>query len=343
MVRSQFGAHTMTSPAPTPIGFLDFVRRFATVDACLDFLSSWRWPDGFECPRCGGKEGWRLHSRPLWECRGCGRQTSVTAGTVLHGTRTDLRIWLYALWAFGVRHTSISALQLQRETGLRRYETAWTILHKIRTVLSESPDSTLSQGTVEVDESSWGGGGRNQGRRLDPLASWLLVAVERIEVTRVVKGEEKHYQVSGSARLAIAKDCSGKTLLEFINGSISSGAAIATDEWGGYKRLTAAGFDHAARKCGGLPAVTQEHLPKVHLLISNFKTWLRGTFHGVSDKHLGAYAREFIYRFNRRHLRDGQKLFNYVVRRVAQNGPTTGRQLVHGRPPLDEGVLQPAA
>ena len=73
----------------------------------------------------------------MWECRRCGRQTSVTAGTVLHKTRTDLRIWLYALWVFGVRHTSISALQLQRETGLRRYETAWTILHKVRAVLSE--------------------------------------------------------------------------------------------------------------------------------------------------------------------------------------------------------------
>ena len=73
-----------------------------------------------------------------------------------------------------------------------------------------------------------------------------------------------------------------------------------------------------------------QHLPKVHLLISNLETWLRGTFHGVSDKHLPTYAREFVYRFNRRHLRDGQKLFNYVVRRVMGTRPTTRRQLVHG-------------
>jgi len=320
----------LTTPAPAPTSFLDLVRRFSTINACVEFLASWRWPDGFECPRCGSSEAWQLRSRPTWECRRCGRQTSVTAGTVLHGTRTDLRIWLYALWVFGVRHTSISALQLQRETGLRRYETAWTILHKVRAVLSESSEYKLGRGVVEVDESSWGGGGRNRGRRLDPLASWLLVAVERIEVTRVVRGEEKRYLASGSARLAIAKDCSGGTLLEFIKASVAPGAAIATDQWGGYKRLTEAGFDHAARKCGGLPAVTQEHLPKVHLLISNLKTWLRGTFHGVSDKHLSVYAEEFIYRFNRRHLRDDQKLFSYVVRRVMGAGPTTMRQLVHG-------------
>ena len=315
----------------SPTSFLDFIQRFSTVDACIEFLASSRWPDGFRCPRCRGSDAWQLRSRPLWECSGCGKQTSVTAGTVLHKTRTDLRIWLYALWVFGVRHTSISALQLQRETGLRRYETAWTILHKVRAVLSESPDYKLSRGVVEVDESSWGGGGRNKGRRLDPLASWLLVAVERIEMTKGIGEEAIHYQASGSARLVVAKDCSKDTLLEFIRASISPGATIATDGWGGYHRLVEAGFVHNPRKCGGLPAVTDEHLPKVHLLISNLKTWLRGTFHGVSDKHLLVYAREFIYRFNRRHLRDRQELFGYVVRRVVRNAPTTMRELIHGQ------------
>jgi len=314
----------------SPTTFLDFVQRFSTVDACIEFLASSRWPDGFKCPGCGGPDAWRLHSRPVWECSRCGRQTSVTAGTVLHKTRTDLRIWLYALWVFGIRHTSISALQLQRETGLRRYETAWTILHKVRAVLAESPDYKLSRGVVEVDESSWGGGGRNQGRRLDPLASWLLVAVERIEIIKGDGEEEVRYQASGSARLVLAKDCTKETLLEFIKASISSGATIATDAWGGYHRLVESGFGHNARKCGGLPVVTDEHLPKVHLLISNLKTWLRGTFHGISDKHLLAYAREFIYRFNRRHLRDRRQLFGYVVRRVVRNGPTTVRELIDG-------------
>ncbi len=108
-----------------------------------------------------------------------------------------------------------------------------------------------------------------------------------------------------------------------------SRATVLTDAWQGYAGLPRRGFHHRSETQGSGERAA-ELLPWAHTIFSNLKTWLRGTFHGVSDKHLPVYAREFIYRFNRRRLRDQQQLFGYVVRRVVRNAPTTRRELVHG-------------
>ena len=71
-----------------PVSIVEFQRRFADDGACLDYLAASRWPQGFACPACGGRRAWVLARRHLWECAACGRQTSVTAGTVLDHTHT---------------------------------------------------------------------------------------------------------------------------------------------------------------------------------------------------------------------------------------------------------------
>jgi predicted RNA-binding Zn-ribbon protein involved in translation (DUF1610 family) len=77
---------------------MEFQERFATEATCLRYLAASRWPEGFVCPRCGGRAAWVLERRHLWECAACGQQTSVTAGTVMHKTRTPLRNWFWAAY-----------------------------------------------------------------------------------------------------------------------------------------------------------------------------------------------------------------------------------------------------
>ena len=72
---------------------LEFEAQFASEANCLDYLRRMRWPGGFRCPKCSGASAWDLHARPLTECRSCGHQVSLTAGTIFHKTRTPLRIW----------------------------------------------------------------------------------------------------------------------------------------------------------------------------------------------------------------------------------------------------------
>jgi hypothetical protein len=98
-----------------PRSILEFQARFADEDACRRHLSESRWPDGFSCPRFGGGSAGEQPKRRLWECRDCGHQTSVTAGTVMHGTRIPLQVWFWAAYLVATLHPGISAVQLQRQ------------------------------------------------------------------------------------------------------------------------------------------------------------------------------------------------------------------------------------
>jgi transposase-like protein len=103
--------------------------------ACIEYLRRARWPNGFECPRCKGRESVTIATRRLEQCKKCRRQTSLTAGTVLQGTRKPLRLWFLAMFFMGRHKTGISALQLQKDLGLGSYKTAWTWMHKLRSAL----------------------------------------------------------------------------------------------------------------------------------------------------------------------------------------------------------------
>src|SRR3989442_2699958 len=134
----------------------EFQRRFADEEACQLYLAASRWPDGYRCPRCGFGAALELPTRLLWRCKQCGRDTSVTAGTVLHRTHTPLTQWFWAAYLVTTHTPGLSALQLQRQLGLRRYETASAMLQKLRRAMVR-PDRDRLRDKVEVDESYVGG------------------------------------------------------------------------------------------------------------------------------------------------------------------------------------------
>lgn len=303
---------------PSPATFGEFVRQFGSEGACIEYLARWRWPDGFVCPCCGSSRHCRRSSRPLWECLDCGRQTSVTAGTALHRTKVSLQVWVYAMWLIGRRKKSISALQLQRETGIGSYRTAWALLHKVRRVLSENDEYPLTE-DVEADESLLTRSGA-RGRRVGAGGSVVVAAVERRDVNR----PGRSYQVAGAARVRVIPNATAPPLHQFIEDNVALGARLITDGWSGYRLLYERGYDHDIYRLKGIAAGTGQDrqkighlfLPKVHLFFSNLKTWLKGTFHGVSQRYLPAYLNEYTYRFSRRHRES--ELFGFIVRRAVK-------------------------
>ena len=133
-------------------GFFEFIDRYRDEASCISALAALRWPEGFACAACGGRTAYQLASRPrVFECAGCGRQQSVTAGSVFHRTHTPLRKWFAAAWWMAQDKRGVSALFLARELDLR-YDTAWLIAHKLRHALSERREFALT-GLLEIDES----------------------------------------------------------------------------------------------------------------------------------------------------------------------------------------------
>jgi len=252
-----------------------------------------------------------LERRHLWECGGCHQQTSVTAGTVMHGTRTPLRVWFWATYLVATHHPGISAKQLQRQLGPSRYETAWLILQKLRRAMV-APEREPLKHEVEIDEFFLGGleegqrGGRQRGKK-----ALCGIAIE-------VRG-----QGSGRLRLAVLPDASGRALGAFAISTTARGAIVRTDGWSGYRGLAKLGFDHRPRS--QLAERGEQLLPRAHRAVSNLKAWLHGTHRGVGDPHLQVYLDEYVFRHNRR--RTPMAAFQTLLGLGALHPPTTYDQI----------------
>jgi len=290
---------------PFPRSLPEFQRQFPDEAACAAYLERARWSDGFICLRCGTiGEPYRYSARPgVLCCRACRRETRLTAGTVMERTHTPLSVWFWAAYLVASQTPGISAVQLQRQLGLSRYETAFQILHKLRAGMVR-PDQDQIGGKpdehVEADETWIGGRTRGEGRGVHHK-SLVAAAVEvrqRKPGTKLNPRRSGRY--AGRVRLAVVPDRSARALGGFVKTVVVPGARIITDDWSGYAGLTKHGFNHVAIAERGDPQVAEEFMPIVHLVFSNLKTWLRGIHHGVSPQHLQTYLNEFTFRFNRR-------------------------------------------
>jgi transposase-like protein len=301
---------------PFPKSVSEFQAWFGTDEACLRYLIDSRWPDGYRCPRCGHGEAYELTSRAVMKCRKCDYQASVTAGTVLHDTRLPLSKWFWAAYLVATHTPGISAVQLQRQLGLKRYETAWAMLQKLRRAMVR-PERDRITGMVEVDDAYVGGleKGRRGGRQQGGSKAIVAAAVE-------IRGHG-----SGRIRLGVVPNVSGDSLVGFVEGAVAPGSVVLTDGWMGYVPLKKKGYDHQPKTQGAGENATKL-LPRVHRVFSNLKTWLKGTHHGVGRKHLPHYLNEFTFRFNRRHT--PMAAFQTLLGLAGQHTPTTYKMLYDG-------------
>ena len=138
-----------------PATLHEFQATFPDEESCWQALRGARWPRGFVCPRCSHRTSSWISSRSLEQCGRCRYQCSLTAGTVFHCTRTPLRTWFWAIFFVARHKKGISALQLQRDTGIGSYQTAWTLLHKLRSALRHRAEERLG-GWSRRMRATWG-------------------------------------------------------------------------------------------------------------------------------------------------------------------------------------------
>jgi transposase-like protein len=265
----------------------EFEVRFPDEAACARWLFGKRWPDGFRCPGCGHAKGWELgRGALLVECARCHRQTSVTAGTVLHRSHLPLKLWFLAAWLAATHRNGISARQLGLQLGLGSYKTAWLLLRKLRHAMVDPGREPLA-GLVEVDETSLPFRAKGEPARPGRSHDGKLLVAGAVEI----RGEGP-----GRVRLVAIEDYSAATLTTFVAGDVASGSTVVSDGWSGYKRLK--DVKHEPTVVGDTPAHLV--LPWIHRVFANAKRWALGVYHGLRPDHLQAYLDEFVFRFNRR-------------------------------------------
>ena len=271
-----------------PRSLLEVQRRFPDDAACAAYLAAARWSEGFVCPECGGPRACLLVTKKhTYQCSACHRQTAVTAGTVMHGSKLSLTVWFWAASLMATHSNGISARQLWRQLGLGSYKSAWLLCAKLRRAMVDPARDPLS-GLVEVDETQI-----SYRTRDDPPVGGGRRGAGKLQVAAAVEVEGKG---PGRVRLAVIKDASATTLRAFLKVSVAPGATLKTDGWSGSPG--APGVTHDPHVVG--PMAAHIVLPWVHRIFSNLKTWALGVYHGLRQDHLQAYLDEFVFRFNRR-------------------------------------------
>jgi hypothetical protein len=291
---------------PFPGSLPEFQTLFPDDSACAAYLEAIRWQDGFVCMWCNEPgEPYRFKARPhVLVCRKCKKDNRLMAATVMEGSHTPLSVWFWAAYLVSTHTQGISAVQFQRQLGLKRYETAFQILHKLRAGMVR-PDRDRIGGTpaehVEVDETLVGGATRGLGRGVHDL-SLVVAAVEVHRRKPKIGGPvpRRNGRYAGRLRLEVRPDRSAKSLIGFVEAAVEPGTQIVSDAWGGYNALTQKGYRHVPVSMAGNPEMAEAYLPIVHLVFGNLKSWLLGCHHGVSPQHLQAYLNEYAFRFNRR-------------------------------------------
>ena len=259
-----------------------FLKQFSTEAQCREYLASLRWKEGYVCPKCGCRHAYRL-CNGRYQCAQCRHQVSVTAGTVLHKTHMPLTQWFLAFYLVCQDKRGISAVQLSSQLGTT-YKTAWYMLKRIRSAMGQRDKKHQLSGVIEFDDSYFGGPtvGRKRGRGTEKAKVFVALSLSESGNPLYLK-------------MMVTPNIKRASVKKFAQSAFAEGSIIRSD---GYRSYIPA-----------LEGYTHEHKPYdpnsrllhwLHVIISNAKAFILGTYHGLPKKNLQSYLDEYSFRFSRR-------------------------------------------
>ena len=275
----------------------EFQRRFNSDEACLIAIFKARWPRGFICPKCQHNGGYRLSNRRSIQCASCRRHTSITAGTLFHGSHLALTQWFLMIYLMAHDKGGASTMKLSKQLGMH-YATAWFIAHKIRFAMVTREENLTLAGYIELDEAFFGGKSRN--RRTRPGRK--PTAEKKKQVFVMVESEGK---AAGNLVMRVIKNATLEVLKPIIAQKVDAepgGQLFRSDAWQSHDVVMQ--FGHKIKMRHIPDRLQDRELPCLSLAITHAKRFLLGTFHQFCKRHLQRYLGEFCYRWNRRHLSD---------------------------------------
>lgn len=293
------------------LSFGEFVSRYGSEEGCEQELEAQRWPQGFECPVCRGREysNFRRGRLLYFQCCNCRHQSSLISGTVMASSKLGLRKWFLAAYLLSQAKNNVSALELMRHLGVS-YESAWMLKHKLMEAMRERERPRTLRGTVQVDEAFLGGQRSGPGSLGRKGKVALLAAVS---ATRDGK----------PAMVCLSKQpATGEDVVVFTLNTMQSGTTVVSDGAPSfnYVRWQSLAKHQAIVTGGGKQSCEIPQLKAINTVISNLKTAITGTYHAFKfSKYSERYIAEYQYRFNRRF--DMRALMTRLIRAAASCKP----------------------
>ena len=280
---------------------IDFIDRFDNEEKCKKYLAEIKWANGFTCSKCSHSHYWTQKKDPFVKvCKGCRHIESVTANTLFHKVKFSLRKAFLIIFEMSTTTKGCSSPVLARKYGINQ-KTAGLFMFKVRNAMASSEQYPL-EGNCEVDEIMIGGHRRGKPGRGAKNKKKVSVVVEKDHKG----GIQRAYAVK-------IEDFSTQQLVKVFDRHISKEAQVDTDLWRSYTPLAKEWNISQSKSQPTKNSIT------VHRFIQQLKSWIRGIYHWVSDKHLQAYLDEFCFRFNRHLFKDS--IFNTWINRMMKHNP----------------------
>jgi hypothetical protein len=279
---------------------------------------AWIWLakfDGkeFTCPKCKNETYYQHHKSPeIRECKKCHFEVRIRANTIFQKSKTPLLTWLKIICLVTQGKRGVSALELKADLEMKSYGTAWTLLHKIREALRQRDARYKLHDVIELDGAVFG-------KRQTGDQTEVLMAVE---TKSWIDEKGRRKSKAGFAKIMVAKETK-KEAQKFVDEAIEKDSMVNTD--GSPSLIHLKNVDVDYQVVGSNQEIVDHWLPWVHKFISNAKSWIVGTHHGVEAKYLSQYLAEYTFRFNRRH--DPDSLFFRALGACVHAKPTTAQAL----------------
>lgn len=292
------------------MNLISFTKMFPTEESCRQHLKEQREKQGIVCSKCGCVHHYWKKNRNEWQCKKCGHRTTLTSGTVMHGTKLPIMYWYIAMHLLTSTKKSFSALEMQRQLGHNRYQPIWELMHKLRNVMGQRDAEYQLCDSIELDEGFFTtqrdetekGKPLKAGRGSQRKAKVLVMA----ESTPVECSKMNIKKQVGHIKMIVIPNLKSSTIDVEVIDNIKKESSLTTDASTSYVHFKDLVEEHTSQVIA--PKEVGNVLPWVHIVISNAKRLLLDIYHDVKSEFLQSYLNEFCYKFNRRNMNCFERL-----------------------------------
>lgn len=299
---------------------LSFHQEFPDEQSCINHFREKRLASGLCCSQCQNKEFTFRNGKRRFYCKSCNKSISLKSGTVMENSNLSFKSWLFCMKYMTMTKKGVSAKEMQRLLGFKRYEPVWYMMHKLRAVMGKRDDLYKLSGSVEVDEGFFESTNlktqysekeddneskkQKRGRGSSKQAK-VLVMVESKEVDQV-KDKYKHKtdKKVGFLKMKLMPDLTMTAINDQVKSTMENQTEVLSDGYRGYNKLKEVIKTHLVIVEPN-KSKAAKLFPWVNRTISNAKKVLLGNHHNVINKvYIQNYLNEFCYKFNRRYFED---------------------------------------
>jgi hypothetical protein len=306
------------------MNLLNFNDRFPNEEACRLYLKEKRESEGIICKECKGTRHYWIQSVAYWKCANpeCKSCTNLRAGTIMEKSHLKVRIWFMCIHLMTSTKKAFSALEMQRQLGMKRYEPVWYMMQKIRLSMGKRDDKYQLNKTIELDDAFFEivdiaekdelGNKINdeelkRGRGSQKQAK-ILVMVESTP-NHGQTNQHKKKRVLGYIKMKVMDDLSSVGVNYEVGKAVNKQSTILSDAYSSFVKLKNVVYKHLSFVVPSKEA--HKKLPWVHTVISNAKKLFLGIYHSINRKYLQNYLNEFCYKLNRRNF--NSDLFDRMI------------------------------